>query len=210
MSYPPQPTQPPQPAPAGHSTKKLVSLLAGVAVAAAALGGGTVYLLKDDGSDSKPSAASTPADDTVTAGEEPEPEPSDTGPDVNGLTDGVEYEDGVEVRLSGYTRGVTSEYASPGNTPYVSFTVKIENGSKAMVDIGTGYVTCYAGEESQQAEQVFDAQHGLEGMPSMKLRPGRSATGKVACEMPKDEEYLQVELAPSMEAEVAVFAGNVK
>ncbi|WP_052808586.1 hypothetical protein [Streptomyces cyaneogriseus] len=185
-------------------------MVVGVAVAAFALGGGTVYLIQGDDSDSKPSAVGTPADDTVTAGAEPEPEPSDTEPDVNGLTDAVKYDDGVEVRLSGYTRGVTSAYASVENAPYVAFTVKIENGSKSMVDIGTGYVTCYAGEESRQAEQVFDSEHGLEGMPSMKLRPGRTATAEVACEMPKNEQYLQVELAPSGEAEVAVLAGNVK
>lgn len=162
--------------------------------------------------DDKPAAAtsSTPTDDTITPAADPEPTPEDTGPEVMSLTDSIEYTDGVEVTLSDYKRGTTSAYASPESTPYVSFTVKIVNGSGSTVDIGTGYVMCYYGDESRESEQVFDSDRGLEGMPSMRLRAGRTAKATVGCELPKGEEYLQVEMAPHMEADVAVFAGNVK
>jgi hypothetical protein len=40
--------------------------------------------------------------------------------------------------------------------------------------------------------------------------PGRTMKAKVACKVPKGEEYLQVEMAPSFESETAIFAGNVK
>lgn len=164
-------------------------------------------------SSNKPTAAassSTPTDDTITAAAEPEPTPEDTEPEVMSLTDAISYNDGVEVALSDYKRGVSSAYASPESTPYVSFTVKIVNGSGSTVDIGTGYVMCYYGDESQEAEQIFDSERDMEGMPSMKLRAGRTAKATVGCELPKGEEYLQVEMAPHMDAEVAVFAGNVK
>lgn len=165
------------------------------------------------GSSNKPTASassSTPTDDTITPAAEPETTPEDTGPEVMGLTDAISYNDGVEVALSDYKRGVSSAWASPESTPYVSFTVKIVNGSGSTVDIGTGYVMCYYGDESQEAEQIFDSERDMEGVPSMKLRAGRTAKAKVGCELPKGEEYLQVEMAPHMDAEVAVFAGNVK
>jgi hypothetical protein len=161
-------------------------------------------------SDEPTAAPSTPADPTVTAAAEEEPTPEDTTPEVLGLTDGVSYEDGVEVALSGYKRGTSSEWASPENTPYVSFTMKVTNGSDGLVDLGTGYVMCYRGDESVESEQIFDSERGLDGLPALKLRPGRSAKAVVACELPKGESYLQVELAPSVDAEVAVFAGEVK
>lgn len=207
--FPPLPAEPPKPR--GSRTNTVIIVSAVAVIAAVVATGVIVVNSRDDKTDtSSASTSSTPTDDTITAAAEPEPTPEDTEPEVMGLTDGVSYEDGVEVALSGYKRGTTSEWAAPGNTPYVSFTVKIDNKSAATVDVGTGYFMCFYGEESQEAEQVFDSERGLEGMPSMKLRPGRVAKATVACEMPKGEAYLQVELAPSMDAEVAVFAGNVK
>lgn len=207
--FPPLPVEPP--APRGNRTNAVIIASAAAVIAAIVATGLIVVNSRDDtAGTSSVSTSSTPSDDTVTAAAEPEPTPEDTEPEVMGLTEGVAYEDGVEVTLSGYKRGVSSEWAAPGSTPYVAFTVKIDNKSAATVDIGTGYVMCYYGDESQEAEQIFDSERGLDSMPSMKLRPGRVAKATVACEMPKGEAYLQVELAPSMDAEVAVFAGNVK
>ncbi|MFE9098924.1 hypothetical protein [Streptomyces sp. NPDC007264] len=209
---PPMPDFPPPPPPATKRNRTNVIIIGSAAAVIATIiaTGVVVANSRDDNSSDTTTAAetSTPSDDTITAAAEPEPTPEDTEPEVMGLTDGVTYEDGVEVDLSGYKRGVSSAYAAPESTPYISFKVKIVNGSESVVDIGTGYVMCYYGDESREAEQIFD--EGLDGLPSMQLRPGRTATTRVACEMPKSEEYLQIELAPSMEAETAIFAGNVK
>jgi hypothetical protein len=205
--YPPPPAgQPPAQSPKKNRTNAIIIGAAAALIAAIVTTGIVVVNNRDDSSTA--STKSTPSDDTITPDVEPEPTPEDTEPEIMGLTDGVAYEDGVEVTLSDYKRGTSSEYASPESTPYVSFTVKIDNKSDAIVDIGTGYVMCYYGDESREAEQIFD--EGLDGLPSMRLRPGRVAKATVACEMPKGEKYLQVEMAPSMESAVAVFAGNVK
>lgn len=204
---PPLPPEPPKPA---KSRTNAIIIGSAAAVIAAIVTTGIVVVNSRD--DSGPTAASsTPADSTVTAAaEEPEPEPSESEPEVMGLTDGVAYEDGVEVTLSGYKRGTSTEYAAPASTEYVAFTVTIDNKSEEAVDVGTGFVLCYYGDASSQSEQVFDPDRNLEGLPTMSLRPGRKATATVACEMPKKESYLQVELSPSMESQTAIFAGEVK
>jgi hypothetical protein len=214
MSTPPQPDfpppLPPEPPKPAKSRTNLAIIGSAVAVIAAIVATSVVVVNSRD--DDSPAAASiTPADSTVTAAaEEPEPEPTATEPKVMGLTDGVAYEDGVEVTLSGYKRGTSSEYAAPASTEYVAFTVKIDNKSEAVVDVGTGFVMCYYGDASSQSEQIFDSDRNLDSLPTMRLRPGRKATATVACEMPKKESYLQVELSPSMESQTAIFAGEVK
>lgn len=206
---PPPAFPPPAPLPKRNRTNAVI-IGAAVAVIAAIVTTGVVVVnaRDDDASTASSAASSSPTDETITAVTEPEPTPENTEPEVMGLTDGVAYEDGVEVTLSGYKRGTSSEYAAPGNTPYVSFTVKVVNKSEAALDLGTGFVMCYYGDESTQAEQIFE--EGMSGLPTMSLRAGRTASAKVGCEMPKGEEYLQVEMAPSMESAVAIFAGNVK
>lgn len=207
---PPPAFPPPAPPPKRNRTNAIIIGSAVAAIAAIVTTGLVIVNARDDDAPASSTASSSPTDETITAAEEPEPTPENTEPEVMGLTDGVAYEDGVEVTLSGYKRGTSSAWAAPENTAYVSFTVKIVNKSKSTVDLGTGFVMCYYGDESTQAEQIFDSERGLEGTPSMRLRAGRTASAKVACEMPKGEEYLQIELAPSMESAVAIFAGNVK
>lgn len=208
---PPPPPAFPPPAPLPPKRNRTNAVIIGsaaAAITAIVTTGLVVVNARDDDASTASAASSSPTDETVTAAEEPEPTPENTEPEVMGLTDGVAYEDGVEVTLSGYKRGTSSEYAAPGNTAYVSFTVKIVNGSKSTLDLGTGFVLCYYGDESTQAEQIFE--EGMSGLPTMSLRAGRTASAKVGCEMPKGEEYLQIEMAPSMESAVAIFAGNVK
>ncbi|GGK65549.1 DUF4352 domain-containing protein [Streptomyces flaveus] len=203
---------PPEPAPKKSRTNAII-IGAAAAVIAAVVATGVVVANSrdDDGSDAATtSETSAPTDDTITAAEEPEPTPENTEPEILGLTDGVSYENDVEVALSGYTRGVSTEYGSPENTAYVSFTVKIVNGSEATMNLAAAYFQCQYGDQATAGEEVYDEDRGLEGMPTTHLRPGRTMTAKVACALPKGEEYLQIELAPDFESETAIFAGNVK
>jgi hypothetical protein len=203
------PTMPPPPPAPKRSRTNLIIIGAAVAVIAAIITTGIVVVQTRDNEPA--AAASTPAaDPTITAETVPEPEPEDTEPQILGLTDGASYEDGVDVALSGFKRGVSSDTAAPSGTPYVSFTVAVTNGTGSVLDMGTAYFLCFYGDASQQSEQIFDSAQGLEGLPSMRLRPGRTAKATVACELPKSEAYLQVELSPSMESQAAIFAGDVK
>lgn len=208
---PPMPDFPPPP-PAPKKPRNWVVIGTGIAVIAAVIGTGVfVVNSRDDSADTgSASASSTPTDETVTAAVEEEPTPQDTQPEIMALTDAVEYVDGFEMSLSDYKRGTSSEYSSPENTPYASFTVKVTNGSDAVVDLNSGYISCFYGEESREGELIFSSDPELGGLPSMQLRPGRSASARVACQLPKGEEYLQIELAPYSDAEPAIFAGNVK
>lgn len=209
---PPMPEFPPPP-PAPKRPRNWVVIGSAAAVIAAVIGTGVFVVNShdDNTSSTEASESSTPTDDTVTAdAEEPEPTPEDTQPEIMALTDAVEYVDGFEMNLADYKRGTSSQYSSPENTPYASFTVKVTNGSDAVVDLNSGYISCFYGDESQEGELIFSSDPELGGLPSMQLRPGRSASARVACELPKGEEYLQIELAPYSDAEPAIFAGNVK
>lgn len=147
-----------------------------------------------------PDATVTPATETPAA-EEAEDK-------AIGLTDTATYQDGIEVSLSGFTRGVSSEYASPENTPYIKFTVKVTNGAKKTLDLNELYIACQYGDEGKEGEEIFD--EGLDGAPMTHLRPTRSITAPIACELPKAESYVQIEVAPSDESETAIFAGKAK
>lgn len=208
---PPMPDFPPPP-PAPKKPRNWVVIGTGIAVIAAVIGTGVfvVNSRDDNAGTSSTSASSTPTDDTVTAAVEEEPTPEETGPEIMALTDAVKYVDGFEMSLADYKRGTSSEYSAPENSPYASFTVKVTNGSDAVVDLNSGYISCFYGEESRQGELIFSSDPELGGLPSMQLRPGRSASARVACQLPKAEEYLQIELAPYSDAEPAIFAGNVK
>ncbi len=161
---------------------------------------------------SKSKAGSVP-DVTVTPSveETPEEEAEETE-DASGepfaLTDTVTYENDVEVSLSKFTRGVSSDYASPENTPYVKFAVKVVNGSDSTIDTTGLTVSCAYGDEGQTSESIFD--DGLDGAPMTKLLKGRSITMMWACELPKDETFTQIEVSPDMESEAAIFTGNIK
>ncbi|POX38093.1 hypothetical protein C3486_24850 [Streptomyces sp. Ru73] len=143
------------------------------------------------------SAATEPAEATETAIED------ETAP----LTGTVDYDDGVSVHLENFVRGVSSAVASPENTPYIKFTLKLHNGSKSTMDLNELSVQCMYGDEGRQGDQIFD--EGLD-MPTTHLRPGRAVSATTACELPKGEHYLQIEVTPNAETETAIFAGDVK
>lgn len=207
---PPAPPEPPAPPKRLRRTEWII-IGSAVAVIAAIVTTGVVVANSDeDDSPTVSAESSAPEDDTITAAEEPSPTPSDTGPDVASLTDGMRWDDGLEVELSGWTRGVTGPYAAPENKPFVKFTVKITNDGDQTVDLSTGYMTCLYGNDGRQSALVFDHERGMDGLPRVHLRPGKSVSAPTGCELPKDEKYLQVEFSPTAESETAIFAGNVK
>lgn len=152
---------------------------------------------------SPPAAAATitPAVEETT----PSPTPTDS---TLALTDTATYTSNIEVSLSGFKRGVSSDVAAPANTAYLKFKVKIVNGSGATIDLNEMYVNCQYGDTGQTSDQIFD--DGLDGTPTTHLRPGRSISALVACALPKGEHYLQVEITPDMQSEAAIFAGDIK
>lgn len=93
MNQPPQPTQPPQPAPQNVSLKKVIALVAGAAVAAFAIGGGVALLLQNDdgGSDDKPTIAKATETSTPPS---PTPSPSEEEQEFQ-LGDTVDIDDGM-------------------------------------------------------------------------------------------------------------------
>ncbi|MGW5691507.1 hypothetical protein ACWEWX_11250 [Streptomyces asiaticus] len=159
------------------------------------------------------SASSRPADDATPPADETteDSEDVDTSDDDGmvdlGLTDTAKYDGGVEVSLSRFTRGISSEWAAPGNTPYVKFNVTFKNGGDEAADLSGVTLSCQHGDTP--GEEIFDSEHGLDGIPTSHVRPGRTVTAVVACEMPKAETYLQVEVQPGL-ADVTVFSGDIK
>ena len=51
---------------------------------------------------------------------------------------------------------------------------------------------------------------GLDGLPDTRILAGRSLTVPWACELPKSETFLQVEVSPDYDSEEAIFTGDVK
>lgn len=200
---------PPPPAPPKKNRTNLIIIGSAVAVIAAVVTTGVVVVnSRNDNSSSAKAAETTPADDTVTAAEEPEPSPSDTGPQVFGLTDTASYDSNVEVSLSKFTRGVSSEYASPENTAYVKFVVKVKNGSNSTLDTTQFTVSCSYGADGHESDSIFD--DGLDGGPDTKLLAGRSINVPWGCSLPKGESTVQIEVRPDPDSETAIFTGTVK
>lgn len=225
---PPKPPRPPKPP--GGSRTNLVIVGCAVAVVASVIGTGIVVSGDGDGSAAPAptvtvtktvaaeGADTTTDDGSGKSGESGESgesaaseEAGDSSADDDGvfaLDDAVIYETGVEVTLSGFKRGTSSEYASPENTPYAKFTIKIVNGSDATVDANEMTVDCAYGDEGKEGEGIYD--DGLDGLPDTRILAGRSLTVPWACELPKDETFLQVEVSPDYDSEEAIFTGDVK
>jgi hypothetical protein len=218
VTPPPMPGFPPPPPPVqkkGPANAVVLGSAAAVIVAIVATGlavgsrvgdeakpAPTVTVTKTVSADEVPAAAED-------ASEEPAAEePSDDG--VYALDDTVTYESDVDVSLSGFSRAVSGEYASPENTPYVKFTVKVVNGGKETLDATMLTVNCAYGEDGRGSEAIFDSEAGLDGGPETKVLAGRSLSVPWGCELPKGEKLLQVEVAPDFDSETAIFTGSVK
>ncbi|ARX87167.1 MULTISPECIES: DUF4352 domain-containing protein [Streptomyces] len=190
--------------------------------AAAVLTLGVALTACGDGDKPRPAVTVTK---TVTAGDAPaDSEASDSEPspesepdgaaeskdDTLGLTGTAVYENKNEVSLSSFSRGVSGPYASPERTPYVKFTLKLKNGTDKVIDMSALSVLCQYGHEAKDGEQIFDSENGLDGPPQTHLRPGRSITATLGCELPTSQKHLQIEVTPDFETEAAIFSGKVK
>ncbi|MEV7289629.1 hypothetical protein AB0O01_34625 [Streptomyces sp. NPDC093252] len=148
-------------------------------------------------------AEDAPAPDEEPAADEAAPEDG-----VHALTDTVAYENDIEVSLAAFERQVSSDYAAPENTPYAKFTIKIVNNSDTRLDASMMTVSCAYGDEGKEGESIYD--DGLDGLPDTSVLAGRSLSVPWGCELPKGETFLQVEVAPDWESDVAIFTGTVK
>ncbi|MFJ3670331.1 hypothetical protein ACIPSE_28140 [Streptomyces sp. NPDC090106] len=211
---PPKPAAPPPGPLAPPSNRRnrssLIIVASAAAIIATIVATGIIVVQSRDNEGSPTSSVSrpTPSRALVSTADEEQVAPQETEPQIKGLQERAVYESGIAVSLSGYRRGTSTAIAAPANVPFVSFTVKIENKSASAVELGTAYLTCFHGDEIQESQQVFD--ENLHGLPDLRLRPGRTAKATVACEMPKDETYLQVEFTPSPLLTKTIFAGDVK
>ncbi|ULR51316.1 hypothetical protein [Streptomyces deccanensis] len=221
---PPMPPKPP-----GANRTNLIIVGCAVAVVASVIGTGIVVTNDGDGSASPaPTVTVTKtvaAEDADTTGDDSGNDGGDSGEGTDGssedasdtatdddgvfaLDDEVIYDSDVEVALSGFKRGVSSEYAVPESTPYVKFNIKITNGSDGTVDANELTVNCAYGDQGKEGEAIYD--DGLDGLPDTRILAGRSLTVPWACELPKDETFLQVEVSPDYDSEEAIFTGDVK
>jgi hypothetical protein len=155
------------------------------------------------GTDSKPDTTITPAEEDAAADDT-----EDAGDKAYGLDDVISYENNVSVSLNGFTRAVSSEYATPENTAYLKFTIKVDNKSGKTLDVTGLSVNCQYGEVGKEGEGIFD--DGLNGSPSTRLLGGRSITVPWGCALPKGEKHIQIEVSPDFESEPGIFTGEVK
>lgn len=211
---PPMPGFPPAPPAPPKNTKTHTVVIASAAAVVAAVIAATVTAGVTSSDEAKPAPTVTVTETETVEGAdtaadtEPEPADEESSGDSYSLTDTVVYENDVEVSLSKFSRSVSSEYASPENTPYAKFTIKVVNGSGETVDATGMTVNCAYGDEGRESEAVFD--EGLDGLPDTRVLAGRSLSITWGCEIPKKEKYLQVEVSPDFESETSIFAGNVK
>lgn len=207
--FPPPP--PPPPAPVRRGPANAVVIGSAVAVVAAVVATGVV-VAGGGGGEAKPAPTVTVTETVDGAGavpgEEPTPTAGETGDDSYGFGDTVAYENDVEVSLSGFARGVSGEYAVPEKTPYATFTIKIVNNSGTTLDASGMTVNCAYGDQGREGEAIYD--DGFDGLPDTRILAGRSLSVPWACELPKGEKFLQVEVAPDLESETAIFTGHVK
>ncbi|MFC4464362.1 hypothetical protein ACFPH6_07250 [Streptomyces xiangluensis] len=210
------PAYPPPPPPPSVKTKN-VYIIAGAAVLITAIitTGVVVVNGQDDAGQANATSTSSPRpDEAITAspvvsvppiGEEDKPDPVK-------LTDTVTYRNDVEVSLSGHRRGESGALASPPNTQFVRFRLKIANNSKKVADITGVQINCLYGDDVP-GEEIRDHDLGLDGALEMRMRPrlraGQTVSAVVACELPKSETHLRVEVVPGFLTDPAVFAGEV-
>ncbi|WJV45544.1 hypothetical protein [Streptomyces flavofungini] len=209
---------------AGAASRTGIAVRSTLFAAAAVLALGTALTACGDGDKPRPAVTVTKtvtADDAPAGSEGSDSEPSpdaesepgaatDSKDDTHGLTGTAVYENKNEVSLSGFSRGVSGPYASPERTPYVKFTLRLKNGTDKVIDMSALSVLCQYGDEAKDGEQIFDSENGLDGPPQTHLRPGRSITATLGCELPKSQKYLQIEVTPDFETEAAIFGGKVK
>ncbi|GGQ81823.1 hypothetical protein [Streptomyces flaveolus] len=205
--WPPVPPQPPK-----QNRTALIAVAAAV-VAAAVTAAVTVGVTGDDEAEPAPTVTVTEtvgAGDTTAADEETEPAPEASDDGVYALGDTVTYDGEVRVGLSGFKRAVSTDTAMPESTPYVRFTVKVDNGGSETLDATALSVNCSYGKDGHSSEAVFDSATGLNGGPDTQLLAGRSINVPWGCTLPKGEKLVQIEVVPDYESDTAIFTGEIK
>ncbi|MFI8950175.1 hypothetical protein ACIGO6_27065 [Streptomyces sp. NPDC053750] len=207
------PPVPPPPPPPKRNHTAVVAVAAAV-VAAAVSAAVTAGVTGNDEAGPAPTVTVTETEAVsegaaAAADEETEPAPEDSDDGVVALDEPVTYESDVEISLSGFKRSVSGEYASPENTPYVRFTVKVKNGGTETLDSTLLTVNCSYGKDGRSSEGIFDSDADLGGGPQTKLLAGRSINVPWGCALPKGEKLIQIEVAPDFDSETAIFTGQV-
>ncbi|MDX2972776.1 DUF4352 domain-containing protein [Kribbella solani] len=158
------------------------------------------------------SSVGTPSEESPLPEETTSP-PDDPGVAKIGATQWFTYEDGLKVQVAKATRYKIGEYAS-GGTPGESgiiVTVTIRNGTKKTADLSMTTVKLAYGANGDQAEQVFDSEHGVGSGFEGSATPGRSRTAKFAFAVPKGRQRLDIEVEPGfLDYESVHFEGSAK
>ncbi|MEU3659911.1 hypothetical protein AB0E77_09125 [Streptomyces sp. NPDC032940] len=205
--WPPVPPQPPK-----RNLTALIAVASAVVAAAVAVAV-TVGVTGDGEAAPAPTVTVTEtvgADEAAAADEETEPAAEEPDDGVYALGDTVTYDNDVRVGLSGFERAVSTDTAMPETTPYVRFTVKVDNGGGTTLDATGLTVNCSYGKDGHSSEAIFDSAAGLDGGPQTQLLAGRSISVPWGCELPKGEKLVQIEVAPDYESDTAIFTGDVK
>ncbi len=161
--------------------------------------------------DAKGAPATMPAG-TVSASKDtgPAQDDSDSSTLTVALDKTATWKNGVTAHLSGFSRGTTSEFASPSHKAYLAFSVTVNNGSKSPLDLSLFQLSCPDG-----ADEVFDTDSGFGGAPDAHVLPGRSQSWKEACVFAKEAKNAQIELTPMDPSgdgwyRTAIFTGTVR
>jgi hypothetical protein len=156
----------------------------------------------------------TTTEETTTEEESTEEEPAE--PAVANFHQKYTYEDGVEVEITKMKHNKISrsdaEYAEPEASkgdPYVTFTVRVKNGSKTTIDTYQSMTVTY-GPDGDEAVSPYLASANETDI-SGKLLPGKSKTGSDSFVIPtKFQGDPVLEVNVDAEHEAAVFTGSVK
>lgn len=143
---------------------------------------------------------------TTTAGETTMTDDSSTM--TVALTGTAKWRNGVAMKLSGFKRGTSGDYATPDHTPYLRFTVTLTNGDKTPLDASALTLSCPNG-----GEEIFDTDKGLNGAPSGHILSGKSLSWQIACAFQAADTYAQIEATPFDSGagwyRTAIFTGKV-
>ncbi|UWE07567.1 hypothetical protein [Actinacidiphila bryophytorum] len=165
-----------------------------------------------DGTSGAKGAPAAPPAGTVSASKDtgPTQDDSDSSTLTVALDKTATWKNGVTARLNGFSRGTTSEFASPSHKAYLAFSITVKNGSASPLDLSLFNLSCPGG-----ADEVFDEHAGFGGAPDAHVLPGKSQTWKEACVFAKTAKSVQIELTPMDTSDdgwyrTAIFTGTVR
>jgi hypothetical protein len=148
--------------------------------------------------------------------EEPTEEPSE--PAVATFKDKYTYEDGVEVEVTKINHGkvtrADAEYAEvKAGSEYVTFTIRVKNGSKTKLDASNTATLSYGpdGEAAKSPSLYSLDTKDYDVDMSGKILPGRSKTAVETLLIPaKYQKDPVLEYSFDFEHEAAIFSGPVR